>query len=275
LQENRQLQSVQTFRGVPIQVKAVDAEGETRESLGERFNNAARRIQDATGADYLKERYWADHGTRYGERAVVAAELKDELEGMFDAAGLERVVAQALGKTASRAVTVEEAGEWLENDDWRRRLAAVTELSRLADAVPLLVRALSDEHPQVRRLAAAALGASGDAGAVEPLCAALLKDDSVGVRRTAGDALSDLGDVAAQNAMCQALSDANKLVRWRAARFLFDLGNEAALPFLEQALNEDAFEVRLEAQAAIDRIRAGAAGAEPMWKRISKRSENA
>jgi hypothetical protein len=117
---------VQTFRGVPIQVKVVDADGETRESLGERFNDAARRIQDATGADYLKERYWADHGTRYGERAAVAAELKDELDGMFDEAALERVVAQALGKTAPRAVTLEEAGEWLENKTmiggggWRR-----------------------------------------------------------------------------------------------------------------------------------------------------------
>jgi HEAT repeat protein len=156
-----------------------------------------------------------------------------------------------------------------QNDDWRRRLAAVTELSRLADAVPLLARALSDEHPQVRRLAAAALGASGDAGAVEPLCTALLNDDSVGVRRTAGDALSDIGDVAAQTAMCQALSDANKLVRWRAARFLFDVGDEAALTFLERALNDEAFEVRLEVQSAIDRIRGGGEGAEPMWKRIA------
>jgi HEAT repeat protein len=59
-----------------------------------------------------------------------------------------------------------------------------------ADAVPLLVRALSDEHPQVRRLAATALGTSGDAAAVEPLCAALLNDDSVGIRRTPGYALS-------------------------------------------------------------------------------------
>jgi hypothetical protein len=53
---------------------------------------------------------------------------------------------------------------------------------------------------------------------------------------------------------------------------LFDLGDDAGLPFLERALGDDAFEVRLEAQAAIGRIRGGAEGAEPMWRRISKKT---
>ncbi len=263
---------VQTFRGVPVQIKIVDSDGETRVALGERFNDAARRIQEKTGANYLAERYWADYGTRYGLRETVAQELKDELEGLFDPAGLEDVSAQALGQTGAREITIEVVKEWLKDGDWKRRLAAVTELSRLPNSITLLLSALSDTHPQVRRLAAAAIGASGESVAVEHLCTALLKDHSVGVRRTAGDALSDIGDPSAQSAMCQALSDSNKLVRWRAARFLFDLGNADALPFLEEALADDEFEVRLEVEAAIGRIRSGGGGLEPVWKRISNQA---
>ncbi|MBX9668097.1 MAG: virulence factor [Candidatus Obscuribacterales bacterium] len=262
---------VQTFRGVPIQIKVTDSEGESRVALGARFTEAAMHIQDETGLDFLAERYWADHGRRYGQREEVADELKEEFEGMFDQAALAAVVAQALGQKPSRELTVEVAGEWLSESDWSRRLAAVTELSRLQGSFDLLQRALSDAHPQVRRLSAAALGASGESRAVQPLCHAMLEDSSVGVRRTAGDALSDIGDFAAHSAMCQALSDANKLVRWRAARFLFDMGDETALPFLETALIDEAFEVRLEAEAAIARIRGGAEGLAPMWKQISNR----
>ena len=56
------------------------------------------------------------------------------------------------------------------------------------------------------------------------------------MRRTAGDALSDIGDPAAQPSMCQALKDSNKLVRWRAARFLFDVPFVGSLPVLLAAV---------------------------------------
>ena len=181
------------------------------------------------------------------------------------------MVAQSLGETGAEKASPQALKEWFASDDWTRRLAALMELSLLPDTLPLLVGALGF-HPQVRRLAAAALGAAGDTTAVEHLCFALLKDNNVGVRRTAGDALSDLGDAAAQSAMCQALSDANKLVRWRAARFLFDLGNSDALPALEQVLQDTEFEVRLEVEAAIERIRACGEGLQPAWKRITNQS---
>jgi HEAT repeat protein len=96
----------------------------------------------------------------------------------------------------------------------------------------------------------------------------LLNDPSAGVRRTAGDALSDIGDSSAESAVCQALSDGNKLVRWRAARFLCDTGTEAALPYLENAAQDAEFEVHLEVEAAIQRIRGGGEGLGPAWKRI-------
>ena len=137
--------------------------------------------------------------------------------------------------------------------------------------ISLLEEALRDDHPQVRRLAAAALGATGNTDAVAALGNVVLNDDSAGVRRTAGDALSDIGDVKAEPIMCQALADPNKLVRWRAARFLADVGNNICqIPFSEKACEDTEFEVKLEALSALERIRAGAEGAGPAWKRIAE-----
>jgi len=121
---------------------------------------------------------------------------------------------------------------------------------------------------QVRRFAAAGLGATGSSKAIPALCRALLQDPTVAVRRTAGDALSDIGDVAAEPDVCKALSDENKLVRWRACRFLAETGTAYALEALNSALNDTEFEVRLEAEAAVDRILKGDKGLAPVWKRM-------
>lgn len=259
---------VQTYKGIPIQVKVVDKDGELRVSLGERFNTAAMDVQTATGADFLKERYWADHGVRYGDRADIANEVVEELQGTFTSDMLERLKIRASGGQELEATSLSVILEWLVDADWRKRLAGVQELKASVETIPLLARALKDENPQVRRLAAAALGTTGSIDAVPALCDAVLNDQHVGVRRTAGDALSDIGDPVAEPAMCEALSDSNKLVRWRAARFLFDLGTKQALPFLRTAVNDKEFEVRLEVEAAMERIREGATGIGPAWKRI-------
>lgn len=262
---------VQTFRGIPIQVKVTDAHGENRVALDARFSDAAQQIQAQTGADFLKERYWADWGVRYGTREEVAAEVVDEISGSIDAAKMSTLVECALNKASSEQTIsrdLEAVKTDLASDDWHKRLGAVQELGTGEDAIALLLEALHDAHPQVRRLSAAALGASGDERAVAPLAEALVNDLSVGVRRTAGDALSDLGSISAQPAVCKALSDTNKLVRWRAARFLFDIGTDDALPFLEQASDDPEFEVRLEVQAATERIGGGKETAMPAWKRI-------
>jgi hypothetical protein len=227
---------VQTFRGVPIQVKVIDANGESRVSLGEQFNAAAQWIQQETGADYLKERYWADYGLRYGDREQIAKDVAAELQaGMDDA-----------------------AVEWMKGNA----------VSNPEESVEQLLVALKDSNAQVRRLAAAALGATGSADAVEPLCAAFVGDSSVAVRRTAGDALSDIGDPRAERAGCAALKDSNKLVRWRAARLLSEIGTTESITHLESAAEDEAFEVKLEAQAAIERIRSGSGALGPAWRRI-------
>ncbi len=62
-------------------------------------------------------------------------------------------------------------------------------------------------------------------------------------------------------------------MRWRAARFLNELGNASALEPLRQAAEaERKFDVRVEMTAAIDRIQAGKAAQLPMWMRSSNAS---
>jgi 3-methyladenine DNA glycosylase AlkD len=264
---------VQTFRFIPIQVKVIDSQGETRVSLSTRFIEAAQFIQGETKADFLKERHWVDHGRRYGSRDEVAREIADEIEGSCDEPALEQAKAQALGAAPAKAVPFEDLRDWLQHKDWQRRLAAVNELGRSTDSpdsLELLLRALKDEHPQVRRLAAATLGATANTLAVATLCETMLSDQSVAVRRTAGDALSDIACPSAESAACRALADANRLVRWRAARLLSDLGTQEALPFLEQSVNDSAYEVRLEVESAIKRINAGAGGLGSAWRRIAE-----
>lgn len=272
---------VQTFSGIPLQVKAVDLEGETRLSLGSHFNEAAQLIQKTTGADFLKERQWVDHGFRYGPRAEMAEQVVSELQNYFSPERLDLAVREAIGKKElDGAQKLEELADFSAieklflDHQWQQRLLAVQELSRLDTsqspvAINLLIAALQDSNAQVRRLAAAALGTTGSAVAVPSLCQSLIEDSSVAVRRTAGDALSDIGDASAAAAMAQALSDGNKLVRWRAARFLNDLGTAESLPFLEAALQESEYEVLLEINAAIDRIKGGGQGAGPAWRRIA------
>ncbi|HEY9789009.1 MAG TPA: virulence factor [Candidatus Obscuribacterales bacterium] len=266
---------VQTFRGIPIQVKAVDTQAEKRIALDTRLSDAAALVQDRSGADYLKERYWADWGVRYGAADEIAAEVADEINARCDQHHIDQLIAEALGQTTDTVArrSIGEIKAELASTNWHSRLQAVQELGNSPDNVAMLIGALKDENHQVRRLAAAALGASGSETAIDALADVLLNDPSVGVRRTAGDAISDIGSLSAQPAICRALGDPNKLIRWRAARFLFDIGTEDALPFLTAAANDPEFEVRLEIEAAIERISAGKEGSMPAWKRILKNSE--
>jgi hypothetical protein len=211
---------VQTFKGIPIQVKVLGSGAEKRVALSERFLQAAQAVQDKTGADFLKDRYWADYGLRYGELDEIAAQVADEIESTTDAQTLQYLCELSTGTT------------------------------------------------KVRRFAAAGLGLSGSITAVPALCRVLLSDATVAVRRTAGDALSDIGDASAEPFVCKALADENKLVRWRACRFLTEVGSSEALPFLKAVLQDKETEVRLEAQAAIERIAKGDKGLAPVWKRM-------
>ncbi|HZG14339.1 MAG TPA: HEAT repeat domain-containing protein, partial [Candidatus Bathyarchaeia archaeon] len=89
----------------------------------------------------------------------------------------------------------------------------------------------------------------------------------------AGDALSDIGDPKAILPMIEALQDQSKLVRWRAARFLFEQGDETALPALEEAQFDPEFEVSLQAKMALERIERGEEASGTVWQQMTRRNE--
>lgn len=262
----------QTFKGVPIQIKVLGSNIECREAMPTRFNEAAMAIQEKTGADYLKERFWDDKGTRYGVPSEIAKEVADELNGLIDQEKLIQIVNREVGEeTIDRAIRTPDHS--LKSSNWHDRLGAVQALSEANAPVSKLIEAAGDSHPQVRRLVAAALGMTEDPQAVPVLCEMFVNDESIGVRRTAGDALSDIGDPSAEKDVVNALFDKNKLVRWRAARFLFEVGTDYCLPFLEKASRDKEYEVKLEAKAAIERIGKGEKGTLPVWKQMANRDD--
>ena len=100
-----------------------------------------------------------------------------------------------------------------------------------------------------------------------------LQDKNVTVRRTAGDCLSDLGFPEAQDEMIRALKDKSKIVRWRAAMFLYEVGDEKALPALREAENDSEFEVALQIKMAIERIEGGEEAKGSVWKQMTEAEE--
>lgn len=273
LQEVQAQVFVQTFKGIPIQVKVVGAGSESRLALEPRFNDACMYVQEQSGADFLKERFWDERGIRYGFLDEIAKEVADEINGLIDVEKLEHLKkvgldqSQAMGADSKKV----DLSDKLADPDWHIRLGAVQALAESNASVEVLAKLARDEHPQVRRLVAAALGMTEDVKSLPVLCDMLLNDNSVGVRRTAGDALSDIGDPNAEPEVVKALGDSNKLVRWRAARYLNEVGTEQSIPFLEKALDEPEYEVKLEVQAAISRIKEGKDGSIPVWKQMIKK----
>ena len=83
--------------------------------------------------------------------------------------------------------------------------------------------------------------------------------------------MSDIGDPAATGPMIEALQDKSKLVRWRAARFLYEAGTDEALEALRAAADDPEFEVGLQARMAVERIESGEQAAGTVWQQMAKR----
>ena len=71
--------------------------------------------------------------------------------------------------------------------------------------------------------------------------------------------------------MIAALKDSSKLVRWRAARFLYEVGTDDALDALIEAVDDVEFEVGLQARMAVERIQSGEEAAGTVWQQMAKR----
>lgn len=269
---------VQTFRGIPMQIRIQTGTDMIKAALPDRFVEAGLQAGSASAA-LLRERKLEDWGTRYGDPQEVAAEVVEEIDASYPEDRLRRLVARAIEQGEGEAppelrpnLTVEEAEALWKDANWKVRYAALQRIPATAEALPLLARALKDTETSIRRMAVVRLGELQNAESLPNLIAAL-QDRSPVVRRTAGDTLNDLGDPAAIEPMMAALQDSNKLVRWRAARFLYEHGDVRALDALRRIQDDPEFEVSLQARMALARIESGQAAEGSVWQQMTRRGE--
>ncbi|MBB6671750.1 conserved virulence factor C family protein [Cohnella nanjingensis] len=272
---------VQMYRGIPMQIRVQSGGQEARAALPDKF---AKAVSEAAGSSMIRERKLEEFGVRYGDPQDILEEVKRELNAAYPDDRLRSLIeqAQAMGAQAGEEaappeppaqLTLEELAERLQAPDWETRYAALARLKPESTHLPLLAQAVRDTQVSVRRLAVVYLGDLRIPEALPPLFGAL-QDSSASVRRTAGDTLSDIGDPAAIGPMVKALGDGNKLVRWRAARFLYEAGDETALEALERvAATEQEFEVKLQAEMAVARIRSGEEAAGSVWQQMTRMRE--
>jgi len=262
---------VQTYKDIPLQVKVFDSSSEERFGLGKRFVAAMGEVQGGEVENYILLRKWADYGIRYGDKAEIGEIVISEIDAAYPEERLQEIIRiskEGHAESASRGkkVTLEEFSV----EEWETRFHLLDQMTdpELSDT-PLLERALEDEKMSIRRLATVYIGMIEDE-AIIPLVEKALKDRSWAVRRTAGDCMSDLGFSGFEDAAIELLKDRNKLVRWRAAMFLYETGTEKALPALKEAENDSEFEVKLQIRMAISRIAEGEDAKGSVWKQMSE-----
>ncbi|WHX99004.1 conserved virulence factor C family protein [Neobacillus sp. DY30] len=265
---------VQMFKDIPLQVKLTDGSTEKRFGMPEYFLKARERAQ-LPDENYILLRKWDALGVRYGDFEQIGKEVIEELIAAYPAERLEDLVSRAQIKESDikprpirerKKVTLES----LENPDWQIRYQLLEQMDdpEIED-LPVLAKALKDEKASIRRLVTVYLGMIKDE-AVLPYLYTALKDKTVTVRRTAGDCLSDLGFPEAGEEMAKALKDSSKLVRWRAAMFLYEVGDVTSLPALKEAENDPEFEVSMQIKMAIERIEGGEAAKGSVWKQMTE-----
>lgn len=265
---------VQTYKDIPLQVKVFDSDSELRFGLSDRFKRAMEQVHSTEVENYILLRKWADYGIRYGDKQEIGETVVKEVEAAYPQERLELIVRNAeegIEETSSnkRKITLAE----FDVAEWEKRFQLIEQLPDpdLSD-LPLLDKALEDEKMSIRRLAVVYLGMIEDEKVI-PYIEKALDDKSWAVRRTAGDCMSDLGFTGFEAAAIKALQDKNKLVRWRAAMFLYETGTETSLPALKAAMDDSEFEVKLQVKMAIARIEDGEDAKGSIWKQMTNARE--
>lgn len=264
---------IQKLKGIPMQIKLVKNGEETRIGLPDRFKEAVMKAQAAT-SNLVFERKWEEQSPRYGEVEEVGKQVAEEIAAAYDEERLQHLVRLALEpekveESKRKGISAAEVLKAFEAPEWEKRYAALEQFEPTLEAIHVLDKALDDPKPAIRRLAVVYLGFLENKQ-VLPYLYKGLKDSSAIVRRTAGDCLSDMGDPDAIPAMCEALKDKNKLVRWRAARFLYEVGDERAIPALKEAVEDPEFEVKMQAQIALERIERGEEASGTVWQQMTR-----
>lgn len=218
-------------------------------------------------------RKWEDYGIRYGEPEDIFVELTEEIEALYNEERLNQLVEESKTKRTPEPkkyfkVTVE---DFQSKEDWKERLWLLDHMETPdQEDYEVLGIALEDEKMQVRR-EAVSLIAMVEEKETMPYLKIGLNDKSVPVRRTAGDAYSDLGFEEGLPDMYIALGDKSPIVRWRAAMFIYETGTEESLPHLKAHQDDSQYDVRLQIEMAIARIKQGEEALGSVWKQIQER----
>lgn len=262
---------VQTYKEIPLQVKVFDSDSEQRFPLSKRFEAAMEKVHSAEVENYILLRKWADYGIRYGSKEEIGETVVNEVEAAYPEERLSAIVNSSLqGTTQSSRERKKVSLVDFEIDEWETRFRLLDQMEDpTIDDLPLLDCALTDDKMSIRRLAAVYLGMI-ESLEVVPYIEKALHDKSWAVRRTAGDCMSDLGFPEFEHAAIELLKDKNKLVRWRAAMFLYETGTEESLPALQEAAEDLEFEVKLQIKMAIERIEEGEDAKGSIWKQMTE-----
>ena len=82
---------VQMYKGIPMQVKVTDGQGEKRFGLPEPFIEAVKKVQ-LPGDNVVMERRWKDFGNRYGELDQVGQTIVEEILASYPNERLKTLV---------------------------------------------------------------------------------------------------------------------------------------------------------------------------------------
>lgn len=263
---------IHKFRGIPMQVKLTDGVEEKRFGLPEKFLNGVMSVAKSK-ENIIVERKWEEQGARYGSLDEIGEQVVEEVLATYDDQRLNDLLDQANSENPLTEVKKEKnkiSIEVLDDPDWKSRYAALDKLDPEIEDLPILEKALKDEKASIRRLVVVYLGMLETKDVLPLLYKAVLDDSSVTVRRTAGDTLSDIGDPAAIPTMIRSLKDKNKLVRWRAAMFLYEVGDESAIDALKEAQYDSEFEVAMQIKMALKRIEGGEEAEGSVWKQMTE-----
>lgn len=263
---------VQTYKDIPLQVKVFTSDEEVRFGLSGRFVKAMEKVHRTEVENYILLRKWADYGIRYGDLKEVGEQVVQELEAAYSDERLQELVEKAeqqeTAAVRGRNVTLAE----FDVPEWEKRFQLLDQMPDPSiDDYAVLNRALEDEKMSIRRLSVVYLGMIEDESVI-PYIEKALEDKSWAVRRTAADCMSDLGFTGFERAAIRLLQDKNKLVRWRAAMYLYESGTENALEALHEAENDSEFEVKLQVRMAIARIEEGEEAKGSIWRQMTERN---
>jgi len=229
-----------------------------RFALPERFNLVLQRVIATTGANYISLRRWQPYviasanqrkwlgwwlrNWQHDRRRRTSSDRRDAIANRSEAGQVGDYPSQ------------EELLAELTHPDWERRLKAIQKIEVNNETFFAVVAAL--DHERVLSDAGLLLSSAAVCPKLEPLCKVVLPTQAL--RRTAGDALSDR--MHGRAGRCAALEDRSKLMRWRAARFLNEVGDQAAVePATCPAARE--FDVRVEMLAASSVLVGGSSNA--------------